>query len=248
MRDRDTMDQERVPIAHLVADVRTAPRSPGVDVPDYYEMLGVDEDAPVDDIRAAYRDKRAAATAVNEKSKDKGGDAERARAEAAALNKAWNVLSDPYQRGRYDQERASDAADSDDDDADDDDDDDDATTPRGARAAKTDPKLSRANQKRAERAALVPTVTLPPGVGFPSTRRRLTAMFIDLAVLLALFIGSQVLVVHLEKSNHPAAYKQNTAARTRALEARASRRRRRPKAPQRRSRRRRRSTRTRRPR
>ena len=27
---------------------------------DYYELLGVDEDAPVDDIRSAYRDKKAA--------------------------------------------------------------------------------------------------------------------------------------------------------------------------------------------
>ena len=64
---------------------------------DYYELLGVDADAPVDDIRAAYRDKKAAVA-------DTGTDA--AKADAAALNKAWNVLSDPYQRGRYDEQRA----------------------------------------------------------------------------------------------------------------------------------------------
>src|SRR5580704_618737 len=91
---------------------------------DYYEMLGVDEDAPVDDIRAAYRDKRAAALDIDDspKNKNKDRDAERARAEAAALNKAWNVLSDPYQRGRYDEQRASGATETDDDDVDDDED------------------------------------------------------------------------------------------------------------------------------
>ena len=64
---------------------------------DYYEILGVDEDAPVDDIRTAYRDKKAAIdTSANDA----------AKSEVAALNKAWNVLSDPYQRGRYDQQLA----------------------------------------------------------------------------------------------------------------------------------------------
>src|SRR5579862_5090515 len=82
---------------------------------DYYELLGVDADAPVDDIRAAYRDKKAAAA---EQTKNK--DTEQAKADAAALNKAWNVLSDPYQRGRYDQTRANEAANDGEGDEDDD--------------------------------------------------------------------------------------------------------------------------------
>ena len=65
---------------------------------DYYDLLGVDSDAPTDDIRSAYRDKKAALG-------DQGD-----KADAAALNKAWNVLSDPYQRGRYDEQRARPAA------------------------------------------------------------------------------------------------------------------------------------------
>ena len=65
---------------------------------DYYELLGVDEDAPVDDIRSAYRDKKAAVDT------SAGDDA---KSDVAKLNKAWNVLSDPYQRGRYDQQRTS---------------------------------------------------------------------------------------------------------------------------------------------
>ena len=64
---------------------------------DYYDLLGVDADAPTDDIRAAYREQKAALDDSTD------GDA---KADAAKLNKAWNVLSDPYQRGRYDEQRA----------------------------------------------------------------------------------------------------------------------------------------------
>ena len=61
---------------------------------DYYSLLGVDADAATNDIREAYRGKKSALDAKGDKSR--GGP----------LNKAWNVLSDPYQRGRYDEQRA----------------------------------------------------------------------------------------------------------------------------------------------
>ena len=70
---------------------------------DYYSLLGIDADASVDDIRGAYR--------VRKDGLDTASEA--GRADAAKLNKAWNVLSDPYQRGRYDEQRTA-AADSDD--------------------------------------------------------------------------------------------------------------------------------------
>src|SRR4051794_41065615 len=81
---------------------------------DYYTLLGVDHDASTDDIRSAYRERKAALDSSD------GGS----KADAAQLNKAWNVLSDPYQRGRYDQQRVDDADDGYDDGYDDDDDDD----------------------------------------------------------------------------------------------------------------------------
>jgi DnaJ-class molecular chaperone len=63
---------------------------------DYYSLLGIDADASVDDIRGAYR--------VRKDGLDTASDS--GRADAAKLNKAWNVLSDPYQRGRYDEQRS----------------------------------------------------------------------------------------------------------------------------------------------
>ncbi len=175
---------------------------------DYYELLGVSEDADVDDIRAAYRDKRAEALEVddNPKNKNKERDAERGRAEAAALNKAWNVLSDPYQRGRYDQQRASGELDVDDDDEYEDDEEDAAPVAKRPAAKSSSKTQTKAEMRREARMNMTPTVKLPAGMAFPSTRRRIIAMFIDIAVLLVFFIGSQFIVVSMNKSQHRAAY------------------------------------------
>ena len=61
---------------------------------DYYSLLGVDADAATSEIKEAYRGKKSALDAKGDKS------------EAARVNKAWQVLADPYQRGRYDEQRA----------------------------------------------------------------------------------------------------------------------------------------------
>jgi len=156
---------------------------------DYYELLGVDPDAPVGDIRAAYRDKKAAVA-------EKGTD--RAKADAAALNKAWNVLSDPYQRGRYDEQRSQDDGS---DESDDSGDDDTAAVPARRRSAKTN-----ARPTRETRAGAKPTIALPAGMAFPTVRARRVAMFIDLGILFALFLASQFLMVAVEKSQHATAY------------------------------------------
>ena len=166
---------------------------------DYYELLGVDDDAPVDDIRSAYREKKAAL--------DTSGT-DTAKADAAALNKAWNVLSDPYQRGRYDQLRIDDGEV--DDDADGDSDGDAAPVSRRPARQPRPAAADRAERRRNARQPLKPTVSLPAGVSFPSTRRRLTAMGIDLFVLFVLFIGSQLLVVSQEKAHHATVYHEVT--------------------------------------
>jgi curved DNA-binding protein CbpA len=154
---------------------------------DYYNLLGVESDAPRDEIRAAYRDRKAALDA----SSDAG------KTEAAQLNKAWNVLSDPYQRGRYD-ERLSQGSD----------DDDSVLTEvqsngRG-KAASSRP----ARQPRAKRDLGPPTLTPPPGTHWPKTKQRIIAMVIDLVVLLVFYIGFAFIGHAVADSQHPGTFKQ----------------------------------------
>lgn len=63
----------------------------------YYDVLGVPPSADRDSVRIAYR------TRLVELQPDawQGNEGER-RAEAARVNDAWNTLSDPFQRDRYD--------------------------------------------------------------------------------------------------------------------------------------------------
>src|SRR5437763_13506651 len=125
---------------------------------DYYELLGVDEDAPVDDIRSAYREKKASVDT------SAGDDA---KSDVAKLNKAWNVLSDPYQRGRYDQQRAV-AEES-------------GELLSGDDIEVVDAPKTRANPRTGRQMA-APTLTPPAGARWPLPKQRLIAMAIDLVV------------------------------------------------------------------
>jgi uncharacterized RDD family membrane protein YckC len=146
---------------------------------DYYTLLGVDADASVDDIRGAYREMK---TGLDASANDS------AKAKIAKLNKAWNVLSDPYQRGRYDEQRASG---SDDGEANGD---GSVPTTRSARPPR---------QPRRARPVVPPTIEPPAGTRYPVPKQRLIAMAIDLLVLLVLFIGSQFVAQAVAKSQKP---------------------------------------------
>jgi len=171
---------------------------------DYYSLLGIDKDASVDDIRGAYRTRKDGL--------DTASDA--GKADAAKLNKAWNVLSDPYQRGRYDEKRA--LAEAGGDDGLDDSDDTPSTNGSGAKSTGAKGMRASAKQSRQERAASVraaraakmkaPTIALPPGTSWPKPKQRVIAMVIDLFVLLVLFMSSQLLTLNLEKSQHRSVY------------------------------------------
>ena len=67
----------------------------------HYELIGVEPDASKDEIRSAYRERIEELRGKAEKGRsDQARDG--ARAETARLNAAWQVLSDPFQRQRYD--------------------------------------------------------------------------------------------------------------------------------------------------
>jgi uncharacterized RDD family membrane protein YckC len=151
---------------------------------DYYSLLGVDADARTDDIRSAYREKKAALGS---------GDNDSAKGDVARLNKAWNVLSDPYQRGRYDEQRAQAEANGELDDVDE------------LETAPASPRTRRQASARQARQAQQPTIDLPPGTRFAENRHRIIAMAIDLAVLALLFLAaSQVVGPAIARAAEPA--------------------------------------------
>jgi curved DNA-binding protein CbpA len=171
---------------------------------DYYSLLGIDADASVDDIRGAYR--------VRKDGLDTASDA--GKADAAKLNKAWNVLSDPYQRGRYDAQRTA-AADSDAPGSDDADDQaassSNGSGPKGLRASAKNSRQERqrsVRDARAERLKQAATISAPAGTHFPKPKQRIIAMVIDLLVLIVLVSGSQVAAQAIAKSQKPAIVKQ----------------------------------------
>jgi len=149
---------------------------------DYYSLLGVKPSAEAADIKAAYRDKKAAF------------DGKGAKGSVAALNKAWNVLSDPYQRGRYDagREQVGDGV------AEPGDDGESVEAAPPARRGFFSPAPPR--DRNAPKPS--PTIDVPPGYALAEPRRRVTAMVIDLFILLIVFVGSQYAAGEYVNSQH----------------------------------------------
>ncbi|MGQ0825376.1 MAG: RDD family protein [Actinomycetota bacterium] len=149
---------------------------------DYYSLLGVDADAATDDIRTAYRDRKAALEGKGDKPA------------VARVNKAWNVLSDPYQRGRYDEQRTQAAEDGGLDVSDSDTPDVEGAPPRRRRMFEPPDRNAPPPQ---------PTIVLPAGARFPAPRKRVTAMAIDLFMILLFFVGLNVLLPVVVEDRHP---------------------------------------------
>jgi len=152
--------------------------------PTHYELLGVATDAHKDDIRAAYQDKLADVRdhRANEEASKRPSDTviQAARDEEAHLRAAWQVLSDPVQRQRYDDQvgvaPGSDAGDDDRDDDEPDEDDTDTDTP--------------ATRDRPPRGAQ--SLVTAEGLEIPSVGRRTTAAVIDVVTMT---VGYLVIVV-----------------------------------------------------
>src|SRR6185503_8319440 len=68
----------------------------------YYEELGVEPGASRDELREAHRQRVSDLEAAREKKGVSESQLQANRDEVARVRAAWNVLSDPFQRQRYD--------------------------------------------------------------------------------------------------------------------------------------------------
>ena len=83
---------------------------------DHYEELGVEPTAGKDEIRDAHRARLAELEAARARKGVTEAQLQASREEAARVRGAWNVLSDPMQRQRYDQQLMDERAGTGDDD------------------------------------------------------------------------------------------------------------------------------------
>lgn len=156
---------------------------------DYYELLGIDPDADKDTIKSAYRDRLEDAS----------------QGERAKLNKAWNVLSDPVQRERYDGARAEGWL----DDAEDEVEVVDAAPRRGS-ASRGGGGGGRERTPRPPAAPRPePDVVLPEGMVLAENRDRGNALLIDFLTLFVVYAVVLAFVLPaLVKSQYPAETKK----------------------------------------
>ena len=141
--------------------------------PSHYDVIGADPGAAKADLKAAYAAALEQAQAA--------GDTEA----TAAVRRAWQVLSDPVQRQRYDDEigltgRGAGSA----------------PTPRGtpADAADADGEESAGDAVAATGGPVVPSVVpgpsgVPEALEQPTIGRRMTASLIDVVTLLAGYVA-----------------------------------------------------------
>jgi uncharacterized RDD family membrane protein YckC len=169
---------------------------------DYYELLDVAPDSDRDDIRVAYRAKR------DELQGDDNGAQN--RAQVAELNRAWNVLSDPHQRERYDERLADYRANGGsygegDEEGDEDDDRDERKRPVPVTRAQ-----QRAEARRKRGAAQQPAIVLPDGLTLAPIKRRLQALGFDLVVLLLIFLAVYLFGLKLVDNHFPGERKRGS--------------------------------------
>lgn len=178
----------------------------------HYEVLGVDRRASKDKVREAYRDRLSDAQddqiRALEAKRPSDDEIAAARREVSRVREAWQVLSDPVQRQRYDARLGNGSTGESDgelelvDATDDVEEDDDDTTPvtRGGARPPRDPNRP-PGMFSPDHPPTPPS--WPPGITAPPPRARTIALLIDCFVLLVFFIGAQIAAVQIVESMYP---------------------------------------------
>ncbi len=181
----------------------------------YYDVLGVDPSASRDELRDAYRAKVDDLTAARDKKGVSDSQLQSNRAQVAEVRSAWNVLSDPFQRSRYDERVSSaDGGDGDVELVDDDADGEPEVQLTGWRkmmappppkpSAKSPAVKSGSSGKDAPppRGRREPTVVLPDGMRLAQPKARGMALLFDLAVVLVILYAVQFFVPPMLQSDY----------------------------------------------
>jgi len=187
----------------------------------YYDELGVEPGASRDELREAHRQRVADLEAQRDKKNVSDSQLQANRDEVARVRAAWNVLSDPFQRQRYDAQLAAESEPSGevelvDDDA------SDATQSSGSELtgwrkllAPPPPKDTgggngNGNGKAAggkaaqgnRRPRPEPTVALPAGMTIAEPRVRGMALLFDISILIVIFFSVSLVVPRLIQSDY----------------------------------------------
>jgi curved DNA-binding protein CbpA/uncharacterized RDD family membrane protein YckC len=172
---------------------------------DHYEELGVEPTASKDEIRDAHRARLSELEAARARKGVSDSQLQANREEAARVRGAWNVLSDPMQRQRYDQQLMDERAGNGDDAGSDvelvDDDSPAAPAPTGWRKLLAPPPAKDTGTRGATGKAGAagrepkaparpnrppPTVELPAGTELATSKARGMALAFDLAICIVL--------------------------------------------------------------
>ncbi len=186
----------------------------------YYGILGVDPTAAKEEIREAYRreltNAQSLVTDAETAKKPSDHEISTARAVESRVRKSWQVLSDEYQRERYDESGAPSAEDEDEE--------------VGTEIATTSRIVKKSEPTTAKERRAAAMANRPPGLfskdhpsvpkswpkGFtaPPPRARLSAMGIDVLVLLVLLIVQQTIGMWAVEQVYPAETKKLSAIST----------------------------------
>jgi len=181
----------------------------------HYDALGVEPTASRDEMRDAYRARVDELTAARDRKGITESQLQDNRDEVAKVRSAWSVLSDPFQRQRYDTQIASGTTDADEDDLSDASSGSEVELTGWRRLMAPPPQKAASGAKEAGGKSAgakgkqapppprrQPTIPLPPGTQIAAPRVRGMALLFDLAVVLVLMFVVNAVVPNAVQSDY----------------------------------------------